>query len=80
MTGKRWKDRLTEEQREQVERELHDFGLDRRQIESLMNYRGAVTDLELKLMREMPDAPRGRPTISSVKDALRTCKLLKLIE
>jgi len=80
MPSKQWREILTMEQKHKVEGELRAFGLDHRQIRSLMNHRGKVTDLELILMRDLPDTARGRPTISSVKDALRTCKILKLIQ
>ena len=76
----KWKDKLTLEQRTQVEKELREFGLDQRQINSLMNYHAKITELELILMRDMPDTPRGRPTIGSIKAAIQSCKLLGLIE
>jgi len=45
-----------------------------------MNYHAKITELELILMRDMPDTPRGRPTIGSIKAAIQSCKLLGLIE
>ena len=78
--SKKWKEKLTWEQKQQVTKELRTFGLDSRQIRSLMNHRGRVKEIELILMRDMPDTPRGRPTLGSVKGAIYSCKLLGLIE
>ncbi len=80
MTSKKWKEKLTLEQKQQVTKELRTFGLDSRQIRGLMDHRGRVKEIELILMRDMPDTPRGRPTIGSVKGAISTCKKLHLIK
>lgn len=78
--GKTWEEKLTYEQKQQVIKELTAFGLDSRQIASLMKYKGKVSELELILMRNLPDSRWGkRPTISVVKDAVRTCKTLGLL-
>lgn len=78
---KTWNGKLTDAQKQQVTRELREFGLDNRQIESLMKFRGKVSEIELVLMRDLPSSSWGRrPTISVVKDAIRTCVALHLVE
>lgn len=79
--GKTWAEKLTREQRQQVEMELKAFGLDRHQISSLMRFRGRVHQIELELMKKLPSSRWGkRPTISVVKDAIRTCETLGLLK
>ena len=80
MPSKTWEEKLTWEQKQQVTKELRTFGLDSRQIRSLMNSRCRVKEIELILMRDMPNTPRGRPTIGSVKGAISSCKKLGLLE
>lgn len=77
--GKTWEERLSRKDKQTVIVELRAYGLDSRQINSLMRYRGKVTELELILMRDFPESVRGRATIHVVKDALRTCEKLGLI-
>jgi len=76
-----WKEKLTWEQKLQVEKELKQFGLDDHQIRSLMNYRGRVSELELNLMRDMPPNRWGkRATIGAVQAAIASCKTLGLLK
>lgn len=79
MSTKKWEEQLTWDQKQQVTKELRNFGLDFRQMRSLMNHKGKVKEIELILMRDLSDTPRGRPTIGSVKGAILTYKKLHLI-
>jgi len=84
---KKWKDRLSVKEREQVVKELRDFGLTDYQIESLMNWRGKVPMLVLQIMRDSPPLRmriRGRevwrkPSVHMVVATIRDCQKLGLI-
>jgi len=85
--SRKWKERLTQEERAQVTRELKDFGLTDYQIESLMNYRGRISMLVLQIMRDSPPLRmriRGRevwrkPSVHMVVATIRDCQKLGLI-
>ncbi len=78
--SKTWEEKLTNEEKGNVIKELHNFGLDNRQINSLMKIKGKADELELIMMRDLPRNRYGRKaTISSVRDILGTMKKLKLI-
>jgi len=88
--SKKWKDKLSAEEKEQVIRELKDFGLTDYQIESLMNYRGRVSMLVLRIMRDSPPirvplrARRRKfewrkPSVWQVVATIRDCEKLGLI-
>jgi hypothetical protein len=77
---KTWRQKLTWEQQQRVHAELREFGLDSSQIESLMKHKGRVKEIELLLMRDLPDNTWGkRPTINVVKSAIRDCQTLGLL-
>jgi len=76
-----WEEKLTFEQKSTVEKELREYGFDTHQINSLMKTRGRVSELELRLMKELPSNRWGRrPTINVVRSALHDLKVLGLIE